>query len=324
MKIIIKKVFFVFFFFMLMMTTINFACFAEINTTPNNALTLSAKTLEKIDIVYSINKKVHESIKYGGGLEGGPSAKQVLAYGEGHCGDFTYLMLRELRKIGIKARIVGVRSAYKDAGHSVVEVQINGNWYIFDPTLNVYYLNDIQELIDKPDLVENMYGTPSLLTVYTTKDFFANAIRIIYEYSTDYRDTNISSIAAIVSETDFVTGYELEKMVDNDKKTFAAASSFSLPQSFTLNFESIQEFGRVKIEWYSNTIYGQDFVIEYFELSNNKFKKIVEETNYVDSNNDGIYEHILQESIKTNKVRFTLVNSYEQSRLLIREFMLFE
>lgn len=280
---------------------------------------------EKIEFIKTTNTKIHNSIKYGPGLPGPQNEKELLAYGEGHCGDYSYLLARELKKYGFNTRIVGIRSSYKNAAHSRVEVKINGKWNVLDPTFNIFFPNSIQELIDNPDLVDFMQGIPSTTSAYNDKDFFRNAKYIEYVYDIDGIDKNIATLGTITSETDFsILNYELSKMIDQNYITFSAANTYTLPQSFTIEFDGIQEFYRIKIAWYSNTIYGQDFSIEFLDPSDNQFKQLINEVNYIDSDNDGVYEYILQDSIKTNKVRFNLLKAYGQSRTLIREFMIFE
>lgn len=278
---------------------------------------------ESVSEVQSINSQVHNMISYGPGLPGGESAQELLAYGEGNCGDYTYLMMRELRKKGYTCRIVGMISFYKNAVHSRIEVKINGKWYTFDPTFNIYYPNSTQEIIDNPDLFYDMVGTPSPQSAYNEIEFFRVPKYLEYIYNCDARDKNIVIGSNITSNTTFVSGYGLDKLADNNDITFAASQTFDLPQSFTINLSQPTDFYRMKINWYLPSISGKSFTIEYLD-NNNQYQELVKETNYVDPENEGVYEKVLSQSITTTKIRFTLLDAYTQSRIVIREFKLFE
>ena len=277
----------------------------------------------RLRIAAAINNRIQKSIIYGTGLPGGESAQELLAYGEGHCGDYSYLMLRELKKQGYTARIVGVRSAYKNAAHSRVEVKINGKWYTFDPTYGIYYPNSIQEILDNPDLIYDMVGTPSVHSAYNRIEFFRVPQYMSYNWDIDDRDKNIVIGSTITSNTDFTSGNELDKLADNNDITYAAALTYNLPQSFIVDFSQPEDFYRIKINWYLPEISGKSFLIEYLD-ENQQYKALVRETDYIDPENEGVYEKVFSQSIKTNKVRFTLLANYGQSRMLIKEFKLFE
>lgn len=285
---------------------------------------LSAMGLnESVEQVKTINTQIHNLISYGVGLPGSESAQELLAYGEGHCGDYSYLMIRELRKQGYIARIVGVRSSYKNAAHSRVEVRINGKWYLFDPTNNVYFPNSTLELVDNPSLVRNMVGTPKVRTAYNDIEFFNNPQYIECIYDTDSRDKNLVIGSTITSNTSFTSGYGLDKLADNSDITFAASQTYSFPQSFTIDFSQPKDIYRIKIKWYLPEISGKSFLIEYLD-ENNQYQELIRENDYVDKENDGVYEHVFRNDIHTSKIRFTLIESYGQSRILIREFKIFQ
>lgn len=289
-----------------------------------NEFAVSAE--EDLKKIVEINQMVHNSLRYGAGLSGA-SAKEVLKYGEGNCGDFTYLMLRELQIKGIVSRVVGVRSSYNNAIHSRIEVKVGGKWYTFDPTYGVYYPYSVQEMIENPDLAEEMQGFTEEYSIYMDKEFFKNAVYLEYHYTADRRDKNIVTLkneVKISSDAIFSPNNGLEMALDNNYNTFAASNVFNQPQSFTLEFGSLQEIYRVKIKWLSFEEAGSSFLLEYFDDSTNSYKKILEENNYVDPSGDNVYEYILKENVVTKKVKFTINDTHGQKRILIREFMLFE
>lgn len=284
---------------------------------------IDAAEVDDMKVVKEINDRIHKSISYGIGTGQSSSSKEVLEYGEGHCGDYAYLMVKELRKKGYEARMVGIASSYYDGMHTRVEVKIDDKWYIFDPTFNIAFPNSTMEIIKKPDLIKLMEGIPSDESKYNKEEFFKGVQLIEYTYDIDNRDNNLSKVAKVKSDLEFEEGYEANKSLDQDSITFTAANSYVLPQSMKYTFEQEYKIYRIKIKWYSPEISGKSFKIEYMN-EKGQYKTICNEKNYVDPQGDGVYEYILSKPITTKEIRFTLEEAYEQSRILIREFMIFE
>ncbi|AQS60350.1 stalk domain-containing protein [Desulforamulus ferrireducens] len=278
-----------------------------------------------IEDVISINKFVNGLLKYGKGLGGQVPAKELISYGEGHCGDFCYLMMRELAKKGIEARIVGVTSTFKNANHSRVEVKIDGKWYTFDPTFNVYYNYSIQEMIDNPELSKTVVGNFDKSNSYMSPLFFKNASSILYYYDIDNRDHKIIGEGTeILSNVNYLTNYELDKAFDGDIKTYAVPNSYGFPQVIEIKFDKQQQFYRLKIFWESLENSGKNFSIEYYDQQQDKYKVLVERKNCSNFTSEHIFEYVSEKEIKTNMIKIVVHDTFGQPRFLIREVMLFE
>ena len=283
----------------------------------------SEEAVSNVEIVANMNANVHSMLRYGKGIGYAASANEVIAFGEGHCGDYTYLLMREISKLNFESRIVGVRSRYKNAAHSRLEVKIEGKWFTFDPTLNIYYPHSTQEMIDNPDLSEDIIGEPSFQSPYIDKAFFSSPKLIEYLYDADLRDKNIVTNSTIETQTTFYEGYGTDNLMDGIIATFSASNTYELPQSLTFILNDSSSFYRIKIKWYSPEISGKSFKIDYWD-EGNKMHELIRETDYSDPEGDGVYEKVFSESITATKLKFTLLDAYEQSRLLIRDFMIFE
>lgn len=308
----------------------------DLITEPNKYITkdeaiviLDRIALQKeLNKVAEINNKVHYSLIYGLGTMGLP-AKELLESGVGHCGDYVYLMMRELMGKGYKFRAVGLSSSYMYAAHANIEVCILGKWYTFDPTNNIYYKYSTEELITNPDLTHKRIGKYDSSNAYLQKEFYKNTYNLYYEYNTaDLRDKNLALLSegVIIKDSDKFVQPEhgLEIALAPMSYGYAAAESYILPQSFTLDFISIKEIYRGVIVWYDEQNYGKHFKLEYLDSDTNEYKSLVEEKNYV--NNTGSYEYrfVLKKPIITTKIKFTLFDAHGQQRILLRNLMLFE
>ncbi|HHY71901.1 MAG TPA: hypothetical protein GX497_01455 [Bacillus bacterium] len=277
----------------------------------------------QLEFVIKLNDKVHHMLIYGPGLDGDESAQELLDYGEGHCGDFNYLLIRDLLMNGFEARSVGIDSGYNNASHSRVEVKIGGSWYTFDPTYNTYFPHSTEDMISNPELISDMVGVPNEHSFYNDIEFFKSPQKIYYEYNMDYRDRNLVKESKISSTTSFYDGYGVDQLADGIYDTYTGAQSYQLPQSLNIDFGKPQDFYRIKIKWYTPQTSGTSFLIEYMD-ENSKYKELIREIDYKDPENDGVYEKVLSKPVTSKNVRFTLFDANKEKRILIREFMIFQ
>lgn len=284
---------------------------------------------KKIDMISKFNEDVSKVIKYGVG-KGDVPAEDVLAYGKGQCGDYCYLLFRKLIQNKIEARIVDITSSYKNAIHSLVEVNISDKWYTFDPTYGIYYENSIQELIDNPTLIENMVGEPLDKTAYIEENFFFNPIEVKYIYDIDYRDKNIASKdnntkiilnnKNIDNDSDLLNVFE----VNSGEKYYDFYNKDLAQQILEVQFNKEQEFYRIKAKFESNENMAKKFQLEYHDIEDDTYKIISKEDNYNKLFMDNIYEIILKNPIKTDRIRFTLNETYSGNNFYIRNFWVFK
>lgn len=111
----------------------------------------SSDTVEQIcNKLREITRCVNSLLVYGLGPEvngGNPDEEELLEYGEGHCGSYAYLLNKYLAMKGIECQTVDITSR-NQGGHSIVEVHVNGNYFVLDPTLNLLYKSNIQNLVN--------------------------------------------------------------------------------------------------------------------------------------------------------------------------------
>ena len=104
------------------------------------------QALPTVQEVQEINQYVNGLISYGVGpqVEGrNPCEREILGAGEGHCGMYAYLFVKELSRHGYdEAMVYDISSAYlgtATANHSVVSVETQEGSWVFDPTYGIYY-----------------------------------------------------------------------------------------------------------------------------------------------------------------------------------------
>lgn len=105
----------------------------------------------------------------------------------------------KLNELGYKSKIIANSSFYLGANHSVVECEIEGKNYIFDPTNGVYYKNSMEELLLEPGLVDKciyQVAEEDTLQSYICKDFFENIYSSSYYSNMIRLDNNGGYIIA--------------------------------------------------------------------------------------------------------------------------------
>lgn len=145
--------------------------------------------------VAELCRYVNSLLSYGNGprVRGNrnPTEQEILAYGEGHCGQFAYLFVKELSRRGVTdATVYGMVSRYYDnrsANHAVVEVETAEGLRVFDPTFGGWYLTDIRSLLTGENISEYAQGFESATAYYVTERFWKE----VYSVSviTDQRNT---------------------------------------------------------------------------------------------------------------------------------------
>ena len=150
---------------------------------PSYVTELKVPTVEEVQ---EINEYVNGLISYGVGpqVEGrSATEKEILDFGEGHCGMYAYLFTKELSRHGYyQATTYGISSfhiAEATANHSVVEVNTTEGPYVFDPTHGIYYTTDMETLLTCDDVQAYACGEPSMDSYYLTSRFFAEAAQVV-------------------------------------------------------------------------------------------------------------------------------------------------
>lgn len=156
------------------------------NTNPPSIVEIQEDTnLPNAEQVQKINQYVNGLIDYGiGPLVDGRATteEEILEFGEGNCGMYAYLLVKELSRHGYnEAVIYGITSQYIGEGtanHAVVEVETTDGTYVYDPTHGIYYTTDLDTLITSGNAEAYACGEPSMETYYLNSRFFAEASNI--------------------------------------------------------------------------------------------------------------------------------------------------
>ena len=100
---------------------------------------------------------VHNLIKSGVGNNTCVFNDEIIEFGEGHCGHFSKMLVRELLLIGYNSEIISLIT-YNKRNHAVVQVTLNnGKKILLDSLSNVIYNNSIEEILLNPLVSQNKY-----------------------------------------------------------------------------------------------------------------------------------------------------------------------
>ncbi len=84
----------------------------------------------------------------------------------GSCGDAATVFTEIYRKLGFKARLVGLN------GHVVAEAVVNGKSWFVDANMEAYSKNSIEEMINNPVLIDKAYSHRKKYVVNDYKPMF--------------------------------------------------------------------------------------------------------------------------------------------------------
>ena len=215
--------------------------------TSMEAATTEAQVLPTVQEVDEINRYVNGLISYGLGpqVEGrNPCEREILNAGEGHCGMYAYLFVKELSRRGYDNAVVyDIRSTYwgsNTAAHSVVEVTTQDGLFVYDPTYGIYYRTDIETLTNCESVEVYACGKPSEESYYQTSQFFTEKIQLVcYEDVRNSYDLNLLEWYDHSVSSGVQTIPELSQEISYD--------ATMEPGSIVLSFEEPIEFYRMEM-----------------------------------------------------------------------------
>ncbi len=98
--------------------------------------------------------------------------ESILELGYGQCGNYVALLSPRLTKLGITGRTISNWATSGNA-HAVIEATWNNNRLVLDPTLGVIYPHSYLDLLQNPQLANDMLGSiPPELSSYGGSDFY--------------------------------------------------------------------------------------------------------------------------------------------------------
>lgn len=200
------------------------------------------QALPTLQEVQEINQYVNGLISYGVGpqVEGrNPCEREILDAGEGHCGMYAYLFVKELSRHGYdEAMAYDISSTYcgtETAQHSVVSVVTQEGNYVFDPTYGIYYQTDINTLIDCGHAEDFAVGETYSESFYLTNRFFSEIEKVsCYEDVRNSYDLNLLKWynSAVISGIPTVPELSQEIVYDTTVGADSIVLSFDEPVEF--------------------------------------------------------------------------------------------
>lgn len=272
-----------------------------------------------------LNLEIHNSFEYGKGLPGYPTLEETIKFGNGHCGLYTTYFAEKAIKMGFNPIVVDLTSGIKNEDelfHSVVEIKLGKNYYIFDPTLGIYYKHNINDLVTSPFLANQKVGTVTNenLEIYSKPIFWSNVfdLNILHNqdyYQQDYIHSNefevISKNLFYKSPNDLYASFD-GKVFDN----YTASIEGDVPVSFTIKFKNPITVNRIYLSWFD----FQNFPTE-FKVYDNNGNELVSRANY--QNNVGYLNEWLRNSVMTDSLTFSFTKFKGQQRLLLRKLSIY-
>lgn len=255
------------------------------------------------------NLLTYHSFEYG--YDGGRSIlNDVLEYGIGSCDQYANLLYDYLKREGYRCRIVGVLSYFREGNHAMLEVELRGKWYLFDPTNAIYYKNSLDEIRKNPKLSNKkvVQTSDDIPDSFTQEQFFKEIYQTIVEegrpaYMKDLKDEIKENQYGELMDRDIYTCYETE----------------SLDEVITFKFKKEVNIGYIGILWLWTIEAGKDIAIEYWNKEVQAWEGIEESLGIFH-----YYENYLKNPFKTDQLRLVVNSTYGEERIAIRELYIYE
>ena len=233
--------------------------------------------------LYKIVNKVHKSIRYGTGRKDALFTDEILKYGEGHCGHISRVLFRELTKKGYQPEIISINT-YNKRSHSMIQIKTKyGSKILLDATTNIIYTKSVNEIVDKPSLVEKNTIGKSKFIQFSNTDFWKSVRNIQFlPYLDAYIIKDITNKDKIVNLIDFryLTLFKIgEKIKIKFSKLHRLSSIVIYPLNSNIQKRAIEVFCYDKKN-IKNSIYKSDLIDQRslftINLSGNDYCKELE------------------------------------------------
>ena len=277
-------------------------------------------------------EKLHENAvevsrifkKQGKGVDTKSGLDLILKSKESHCGHNVYIFARKIQDLGYQFRILGIATAV-NLNHAFVEVKLKttGQWYLFDPSNGVYYLNTLSEIQSNPELSNNKIGQASeAYQKYTFPHFFKNIIKInIPPDNLRWYETNYALEAKIINQSDFVDDNPVQNAIDGDPyNTYTVAKENNNPNFFELDLGEARKIYRFTMHWDTESNNTSEF--EILANQNGKYIAVFSSQNNIED--DAFTEVILSKPIITEKIKFVAYKAQRQDEFILKEFSVYK
>jgi len=261
-----------------------------------------------------IVNSVHNSFKYGVGTMKAEFNDEIVKYGEGHCGHYSWMLLREFIKKGYEGEIVSIIT-YNHRNHAMVEIERKSDKkkILVDATTNLVYSYGVEDILKKPSLSQDRIGQ-STSPSYSDIDFW-NSVKILryYPYIGYLTVNNIKSITTKEAKVFYPKPNGIESAFDNKYNTYTATKMNQADNIvFSVDFKKENRLSSIVIEPYSNGIYPSKIKL----YCNNKI--IVNKT--IKPKRGMLIINLVEpEQQYCKKLKFNFSDFQGQNRLLIRD-----
>lgn len=281
----------------------------------DNTLT-QEQHLEKLhNIAISVSKQFPEP---GVGIPHLEGLEKLLESQEGHCGHFVYLFARQLQELGYPYTIYGITSNIS-WGHALIEVTVEDEPFLFDPSNGIYYPYSLTELIANPELTQQKVGTVSdIYKPYALPEFFGDINRYYAFNDTNSYEHNVMADATIVSASPSGEDRGPEKAIDDAIVTHYESVD-DQPASIEVDLAQKEQIYRVSFAWLSVEDYATDITVE--SVVDGQATTVLTAENQTPGGS--ITNLMLKKPVEAEKLIFSFSNYQGNNKLSIRDLRAF-
>lgn len=281
----------------------------------DNTLSQTQHLEQLHNIAIAVSKQFPEP---GTGIPSMEGLQELLATQEGHCGHFVYLFARQMQELGYPYTIYGITSNINWA-HALIEVTVENEPFLFDPSNGIYYPYALTDLIANPELVNQKVGTVSeLYEPYTLPEFFGDFNRYYAFNNTNSYEHNVMADATIVSASPSIEDKGPEKAIDDASASYYVSVD-DQPASIEIDLAKKEKIYRVSFSWLNVEDYATDITVK--SVVEGKATTILAAENQTPGGS--ITNIMLEKPVEVEKLIFSFSNYQGNNKLSIRDLQAF-
>jgi len=201
--------------------------------------------------------RVGTSIRYGTGTPEAEFNDEIVRRGEGHCGHYAAMLLREFLKLGYRGEIVSV-TTYNHRMHSLVQIRrkSDGKKILADATTGLVYAHSVEEIVGTPSLCREKTGR-SRVPGYSGIDFWESVKSVTYLPFVGWRTIGrFRSVGTAEKGVFYPAPNGIAAVFDGDYDTYAATKARAAERvTVTAEFPTRSRLSSIVIVPYDNGTY---------------------------------------------------------------------
>lgn len=267
------------------------------------------------DIQKTVNK-VSNSFQYGIGSMDTEFNDEIIKYGEGHCGHYSWVLLREFLKQGYSGEIISI-TTYNHRNHAMVEIERKTDYkkILVDATTNLVYDYSVEDILKNPLLSKQRHGRSKSPT-YSNLAFWGTIKTIRYLPYIGYKTLdNIQNIKVDNPNIFYKKPNGLYASFDKKYNTYTATKmSSSIKVNFEILFKKQNRLSSIVIEPYDINTYPSKLLLKC--MDNNQ----IIYNNFLKIKRSLLIVNIVEPKKQyCKKLKFEFSDFQGQDRLLIRD-----